>query len=58
MNWGTYVAVVVVLVGLFGLYRNARLNKGVGGSLVEIAVTAIVVLLIYGSVVLVKRVLS
>ena len=58
MNWGTYVAAAVVLLALFGLYRNARLNKGPGGSLLEIAVTAIVVLLIFGSAVLARRALS
>ena len=58
MSWGTYVAVIVVLVGLFGLYRNARLNKGPGGSLLEIGITAIVLLLVCGSIVLARRVLS
>ena len=57
VRWGTYVAIAVILVGLVGLQRNAMLNKGFRGALVETAKTVAVILLICGSIVLLRALL-
>lgn len=58
MSWGSYVAIIVVLIGLHGLYRNARLNKGVRQSLFETLREVAVLLLIVGSIVVAKALLT
>lgn len=58
MNWGDLGALIVVVIGFFGIYKNARLNKEVGPSLRESAMMGLAVLLIYGSIVLARMLLS